>query len=156
IRALTARHPIKPISASCRSAWQPNLGRRSTYRCGNSVQTTGTTSVVGITDHFRIATARGLADALTAAGVDVLIGFEASSSEGVHLLCLFPGSTQSDELERIVGRCGVSDLTAESPPSDRTCQQLLELIPKLGGITIAAHACSAGGILTALKGQPRG
>src|SRR5262245_48434557 len=44
IRALTARHPIKPISASCRSAWQPNLGRRSTYRCGNSVQTTGTTS----------------------------------------------------------------------------------------------------------------
>src|SRR5262249_50202164 len=28
----------------CRSAWQPNLGRRSTYRCGNSVQTTGTTS----------------------------------------------------------------------------------------------------------------
>src|SRR5262245_15301901 len=36
IRALTARHPIKPISASCRSAWQPNLGRRSTYRCANS------------------------------------------------------------------------------------------------------------------------
>src|SRR5262249_51101637 len=48
IRALTARHPIKPISASCRSAWQPNLGRRSTYRCGNSVQTTGTTSDIRI------------------------------------------------------------------------------------------------------------
>src|SRR5262249_9427950 len=48
IRALTARHPIKPISASCRSAWQPNLGRRSTYRCGNSVQTTGTTSLYGV------------------------------------------------------------------------------------------------------------
>ena len=44
IRALTARHPIKPTSPRCRSAWQPNLGRSSTYRCGKSVQTTGTTS----------------------------------------------------------------------------------------------------------------
>ena len=44
IRALTARHPIKPTSPRCPSAWQPNPGRRSTYRCGKSVQTTGTTS----------------------------------------------------------------------------------------------------------------
>ena len=46
IRALTARHPIKPTSPRCQSAWQPNPGRRSTYRCGKSVQTTGPTSVV--------------------------------------------------------------------------------------------------------------
>ena len=45
IRALTAAHPIKPTSLICRSARQPNLGRRSTYRCGKSVQTTETTSV---------------------------------------------------------------------------------------------------------------
>ena len=44
IRALTARHPIKPTSPRCQSAWQPNPGRRSTYRRGKSVQTTGTTS----------------------------------------------------------------------------------------------------------------
>src|SRR6266540_3002231 len=45
IRALTARHPIKPTSRCCLSAWQPNHGRCSTYRCGESVQTTGTTSI---------------------------------------------------------------------------------------------------------------
>ena len=44
IRALTTPHPITPTSPRCPSAWQPNLGRRSTYRCVNSVQTTGTTS----------------------------------------------------------------------------------------------------------------
>ena len=44
MRALTAQHPIKPTSLRCRSARQPNLGRGSTYRCGKSVQTTGTTS----------------------------------------------------------------------------------------------------------------
>jgi hypothetical protein len=41
---LTARHRIKPTSPRCHSAWQPNFGRHSTYRGGNSVQTTGVTS----------------------------------------------------------------------------------------------------------------
>src|SRR5437773_11790312 len=31
-------------SPRCLSAWQPNLGRGSTYRCGKSVQTTGPSS----------------------------------------------------------------------------------------------------------------
>jgi hypothetical protein len=44
IRALTATRPIKPTSTRCHSAWQLNRGRRSTYRRGESVQTTGTTS----------------------------------------------------------------------------------------------------------------
>jgi hypothetical protein len=44
IRALTGARPIKPTSPRCHSAWQPNLGRRSTYRRGESVQTIGTTS----------------------------------------------------------------------------------------------------------------
>ena len=45
IRALTARHQIKPTSLRCPSAWQPNPGRGSTYRRGKIVQTTGTSSV---------------------------------------------------------------------------------------------------------------
>jgi putative transposase len=40
----TKLHPIKPTSRRCPSAWQPNPGRRSTYRRGKSVQTTGTAS----------------------------------------------------------------------------------------------------------------
>jgi hypothetical protein len=45
-QALTARHRIKPTSPRCHSAWQPNFGRHSTYRGGNSVQTTGVTSLM--------------------------------------------------------------------------------------------------------------
>jgi UDP-glucose-4-epimerase GalE len=45
-RALTASRPIKPTSPRCHSAWQPDPGSGSTYRCGKSVQTTGTTSVL--------------------------------------------------------------------------------------------------------------
>ena len=52
IRALTARHPIKPTSPRCPSAWEPNRGRRSTYRRGDSVQTTGTTSLQPVPQFF--------------------------------------------------------------------------------------------------------
>src|SRR5450432_4229635 len=44
IRALTAPPPITPTSPRCRSARRPNPGRRSTYRPGKAVQTTGATS----------------------------------------------------------------------------------------------------------------
>ena len=47
IRALTARPPITPTPPRCPSARQPNLGRRSTYRRGKTVQTTGATSDCG-------------------------------------------------------------------------------------------------------------
>src|SRR5215831_15495555 len=43
IRALTDARPIKPSSTRCLSARRPNLGRGSTYRPGNSVQTTAAT-----------------------------------------------------------------------------------------------------------------
>jgi len=43
-RALTGARPIKLTSPRCPSAWQPNHGRRSTYRRGKTVQTTGATS----------------------------------------------------------------------------------------------------------------
>jgi hypothetical protein len=43
-RALTDVHPTKLTSTRCLSARQPNPGRRSTYRRGDSVQTSGATS----------------------------------------------------------------------------------------------------------------
>src|SRR5215470_4641429 len=44
IRALTAQRRTMLTSPSCPSAWQPNPGRGSTYRRGNSVQRIGTTA----------------------------------------------------------------------------------------------------------------
>jgi putative transposase len=52
-RALTASPWIKPTSTRCRSARRPDLGRSSTYRRGNSVQTNGTTSFCPSNSHGR-------------------------------------------------------------------------------------------------------
>jgi len=111
--------------------------------------------IVGLTDHFRVATSKSLADALEAAGIKVFLGFEANSSEGVHLLCLFGRDMSIDQIGRVIGACGVVDLTAKSPQSDKTCEQLLDLIPRHGGVAIAAHVCAANGLLDVLKGQSR-
>jgi hypothetical protein len=57
-RALTSARPIKPTSPRCPSAWQPNHGRCSTYRRGDSVQTTGTSSVAARRDFGRFRARR--------------------------------------------------------------------------------------------------
>ena len=48
---------VRPTSPCCPSAWQPNPGRRSTYRRGKSVRTTGTTSDSGGVGRSRISMA---------------------------------------------------------------------------------------------------
>jgi putative transposase len=42
--SLDGATPDQPTSRRCLSAWQPNHGRRSTYRRGKSGQTSGATS----------------------------------------------------------------------------------------------------------------
>jgi PHP family Zn ribbon phosphoesterase len=147
---------VNPFAYSARHAKQSSHKNEAEYNAAIVAECLKEgVDVVGITDHFRVATSESLAAALTASGIRVLLGFEAVSSDGVHLLCLFPDSTSTHELERTIGACGVTDLEAESPQSDQTCEQLLQSIPKKGGIVIAAHACSAGGLLVMLKGQTR-
>jgi hypothetical protein len=54
IRALTDARPIKPTSTRCLSARRPNPGRGSTYRRGNSVQTTAATSLRKHGEHLSL------------------------------------------------------------------------------------------------------
>jgi len=111
--------------------------------------------IVAVTDHFRISDSATLTGAFEAAGIVVFPGFEASSSEGIHILCLFAPGTSASEIERHIGACSLADASAESPLSTLTCEKLMELIASLGGISIAAHVCSSSGLLTTLSGHPR-
>lgn len=111
--------------------------------------------VVGLTDHFRVSSAASLLGALEAAGIVVFPGFEANSSEGIHLLCLFEPGTALGTIERHIGACEIVDHTAPSPIARKTCEQILQLVADTGGICIAAHVCSASGLLTTLKGHAR-
>ncbi|TBZ99466.1 TrlF family AAA-like ATPase [Rhizobium leguminosarum] len=111
--------------------------------------------VVGLTDHFRVSSSASLLAALKAAGVTVFPGFEANSSEGIHLLCLFEPETPLGTIERHIGACEIVDHSATSPLARKTCEQILQMVAEAGGVCIAAHVCSASGLLTTLKGHAR-
>lgn len=109
---------------------------------------------IAVTDHYRIADSWGLIQAAREAGIFVFGGFEASSKDGVHFLCLYDPDKDSS-LERFIGQFGVHDHNALSPNGDKDCLELLECIRIQGGIAIAAHVAAANGLLVNLEGQPR-
>ncbi|WP_371227173.1 TrlF family AAA-like ATPase [Roseovarius sp. 2305UL8-3] len=111
--------------------------------------------VVAITDHFRFDASITLADRLRADGITVFPGFEANSAEGVHILCLFPPATTASEMNALIGACDVRDPKADSPISNKTCEQLFQLVQERGGIAISAHVTLSAGLLTTLNGTSR-
>ncbi len=109
---------------------------------------------IAITDHYRVADSWTLIREARSNGIFVFGGFEASSKDGVHFLCLYdPDKDQS--LERFIGQFGVHDHNALSPNGDKDCLELLACVRKQGGITIAAHVAADNGLLATLDGQPR-
>lgn len=111
--------------------------------------------VIAITDHYRVHSSEGLRRRATSAGLFVFPAFEARTRDGVHFLCLFPSDRTAEELERIIGECGIHDREAVSPAGNLYVVGFLEKVREWGGIAIAAHAASAGGLLKVLSGDPR-
>ena len=113
-------------------------------------------SVLAITDHNDV---RGVGPFRKAAmGHDITIfpGFEVRSSEGIHVLCIYPPDMEEDQLERFLGELGIRQLGSNSTLSDKTFVKVLAIVREQGGITVAAHVTSSpGGLLEVLDGDPR-
>ncbi len=110
--------------------------------------------VIAITDHYRVKTGAALANAARERGIHVFNGFEAVTKDGVHALCLFDDTVGIDKISRFIGDCGVHDDTEVSPTGNKDFDELLTACTEQWkGICIAAHVCSAGGLLEKLTGQ---
>lgn len=111
--------------------------------------------VIGVTDHYRIKTAESLIDAARTAGLHVFPGFEASTKDGVHFLCLFEPDRPLAEIERLIGDCGIHDDEDPSPIGRHDAVELIEECHKRwDGVCVAAHVASKSGLLATLKGKP--
>lgn len=109
---------------------------------------------IAVTDHFRIQDSWGLIRAARDNGIFAFGGFEASSRDGVHFLCLYDPDKDTS-LERFIGQFGVHSHNVLSPNGDKDCLDLLDCVRKQGGIEIAAHVAADNGLLATLEGQPR-
>ena len=104
--------------------------------------------VVGIADHGGIDRIDSLRRALQSVGLVVFPGFEISSTEKIHMVCLFPEVTNRDELNRYLGSLELTRPEETVWPSPLGCQALARKIQELGGFWYAAHATQENGLLT--------
>lgn len=111
--------------------------------------------VVALTDHFRFDDSESLRTKLEDAGITVFPGFEANSSEGVHILCLFPPGTTATDMNANVGACDIRNRDDPSPIARKGFEEILEVVHERSGITISAHVTQSSGLLKALSGQAR-
>jgi ABC-type lipoprotein export system ATPase subunit len=111
--------------------------------------------VIAVTDHYRIADSIQLIKDAEAAGLIAFPGFEATTKEGVHFLCLFNPRTDIANIERKIGDCGIHDATQISQNGNHDASALLEHCKQWKALCVAAHVAASSGLLKILKGQAR-
>ena len=113
-------------------------------------------SVLAITDHNDVRGVGPFREAARGRDITVFPGFEVSSSEGIHVLCIYPPEMEEGQLGRFLGELGIRQLGSNSTLSNKTFVKVLEIVREQGGITVAAHVTSSpGGLLDVLSGQAR-
>ncbi len=111
-------------------------------------------TLIAITDHWRAATGAGLIAAADARGITALPGFEAISSESIHVLVIFEAGTAMDEITVAIGACG---LPSNDPHalSARPLSEIVEEAAGRGALVVPAHVNVANsGLLHRMKGRP--
>lgn len=111
--------------------------------------------VLAVTDHNSVSAVADFRAAARNHRLHILPGFELSSSEGVHVLCFYPPDTDLDRLERYLGGFGIHDTNPSSDPANKPFAEILQVVQGQGGISIAAHVTSNGGLFKVLQGQAR-
>ncbi len=109
--------------------------------------------VLGITDHNSIHGVDDFREAACGTDIHIFPGFELSSKEGIHILCLYPLEKSSEELGHFLGELGIRNPEPDYQVSGKTFSEILKIVYDQGGVTIAAHVTHQKGLLKALNGQ---
>lgn len=110
--------------------------------------------LIGITDHWCVDSAAGLIEAAAKRDIVALPGFEANSSEGIHILVLFEANTPVATVNAAIGRCGAVPGCANGTTGEAYAT-IMERMTAAGALPIPAHVnTSPAGLLTTRSGQP--
>ena len=112
-------------------------------------------TVLAVTDHNHVGGVDAIRTVARRRGISVFPGFELTSTEGVHVLCLYPPETAEDQLKLFLGGFGIATQEPSSDPCKESFSGILALVCEQDGIPIAAHATNPGGLFKVLHGQPR-
>ncbi|MCY4458218.1 MAG: AAA family ATPase [Acidimicrobiaceae bacterium] len=110
-------------------------------------------SVLAITDHNSVSSIHEFRAAAEGHQITIFPGFEIASSEGVHILCIYPPDTAAETLERFLGELGIRSTEPSSDLSSDPFAQILQKVRAQGGVTVAAHVTGSKGLFEVLEGQ---
>ena len=111
--------------------------------------------ILAVTDHNHVGGVDAIRSAAKGRGIHVFPGFELSSTEGIHVLCLYPPNSTGATLERFLGEFGIRATEPSSSLCDKSFSELLALVREQGGMSIAAHVENDNGLFRVLHGQSR-
>ena len=109
-------------------------------------------TVLAVTDHNHVGGVESIRAEARQRGIHVFPGFELTSTEGIHVLCLYPPDEPVHQLERFLGEFGVRATTATSAPCKKSLSDVLEGVRSQGGVAIAAHVTGASGLVPGTSG----
>lgn len=109
-------------------------------------------TVVGLADHGKVEDSESLRALLRDNEIIVFPGFEISSSEKIHMVCLYPETTEVLLLNQYLGQLMGSNLTElkEDPtyPSSLSCEKIAgHVLNNQNGFWYAAHMTNKNGLL---------
>ncbi len=111
-------------------------------------------SMIAVTDHWCADSAAGLIAAAEDRGIVALPGFEANSSEGIHILVIFEAGTPIATIDAAIGRCGATP-GCNNGTTGEPYAKIMEHMTAAGALPIPAHVnIGPAGLLTTRSGQP--
>ena len=111
--------------------------------------------VLAVTDHNDVSGVGAIQAAAEERGIFVFPGFELSSIEGIHVLCLYAPETSEGQLNRFLGEFGLTVPGPSNARCGKSFSEILALVRLQNGISIAAHATNRKGLFKALDGDAR-
>lgn len=111
-------------------------------------------SMIAVTDHWCVDSAAGLIAAAEDRGIVALPGFEANSSEGIHILVIFEAGTPIATIDAAIGRCGATP-GCNNGTTGEPYAKIMEYMTAAGALPVPAHVnAEPAGLLTTRSGQP--
>lgn len=105
--------------------------------------------VIGLADHENVTSSEKLRKVLQSHEILVFPGFEITSSEHIHIICLFSNDISTEKLKsNLIFLMGDPNLKLNTTPSEKSFGTIMEEVNgKLHGFAFAAHITSDNGIL---------
>jgi len=103
--------------------------------------------VVGLADHGNVQEVDTIRDFFAPHGIIIFPGFEISSTEKIHMVCLFAEDTTTNQLQRVLGKLDLLNPEERVTPSRLGCLEIAKIVQELGGFWYAAHMTGNNGLL---------